>query len=122
MLTKILFTAAVILVVALIYKGKIASRIKTAPAKLEVEEKSVPTAVIAYLIIGLIVAMAGFFYYLNWQEDHQVLSIKVINGTSGRTVTYKAMRKMMNGRRFETLDGRTVKLGESDRIEILEVE
>lgn len=122
MLTKILFTAAVILVVALIYKGKIASRIKTAPAKLEVEEKSVPTAVIAYLIIGLIVAMAGFFYYLNWQEDHQVLSIKVINGTSGRIVTYKAMRKMMNGRRFETLDGRTVKLGESDRIEILEVE
>jgi len=122
MLTKILFTAAVILVVALIYKGKIASRTKTAPAKLEVEEKSVPTAIIAYLIIGLVVTMAGFFYYLSWQEDHQVLSIKVINGASGKTVTYKAMRMMMDGRRFETLDGRTVKLGESDRIEILEVE
>lgn len=122
MLTKILFTAAVILVVALVYKGRTANRVKKAPVSSKAQENSIPTPALAYIIVGLIIAASGFFYFLHWQEDHQVLSIKVINGTSGKIVNYKAMRMMMNGRRFETLDGRTVTLGDSDRIEILEVD
>ena len=122
MLTKILFTAAVILIVALVYKGRTAKRVKKPIVNSNVQEKSVPTTALVYIIVGLIVAASGFFYLLHWQEEHQVLSIKVINGASGKSVNYKAMRMNMNGRRFETLDGRTVTLGDSDRIEILKVD
>ena len=122
MLTKILFTAAVILVVALIFKDKTTKRIQKQPAQAKEQVTTIPTPILAYIIVGLIVAASGFFYFLHWQEEHQVLSINVINGTSGKTVSYKAMRMMMKGRRFETLDGRSVTLGESDRIEILEVD
>jgi len=122
MLTKILFTAAVILIVALVYKGRTAKRVKKPIVNSNVQEKSVPTTALVYIIVGLIVAASGFFYFLHWQEEHQVLSIKVINGASGKSVNYKAMRMNMNGRRFETLDGRTVTLGDSDRIEILKVD
>ena len=121
MLTKILFTLAVILVVALVF------RVKNTPAKPVKPEASqnqnnkggVSAAMVAYTLLGLVIAISALVFVLHWQDQHQVIDIQVTN-SQGDTLKYQAYKKAVEGRRFTTIDGISVDLADSDRIEILE--
>lgn len=119
MLTKILFTLAVILVVALVF------RVKNTPAKSATAAKPAPSkggvsaTMVAYTLLGLVIAISALVFVLHWQDQHQVIDIQVTN-SQGEALKYQAYKKAIEGRRFTTVDGVSVDLADSDRIEILQ--
>ena len=117
MLTKILFTALVILVVIGVYRMR--SRVPVQARSTAVPEHNRFGRVAAYGFIGLLVLVSSVFYYFHWQEQHRVVTIRVIDNRSGAATTYRAYRKSIKGNRFESLDGKTVILGEAERVELL---
>ncbi len=121
MLSKILFTAFVIVVVYMVYRGRTtatspARRPAPAPADNRFGRR------VAYGFVGVLIGISAIFYYLHWREQHRVITIRVIDGRSGNATTYKAYKKSINGSRFEALDGRTVILGEAERVELIETQ
>ena len=121
MLTKILFTLAVILVVALVFRVKNtpAKPVKPQAAQAPNSKGSVTAAMVAYTLLGLVIAISALVFLLHWQDQHQVIDIQVTN-SQGNTLKYQAYKKSVEGRRFTTIDGVSVDLADSDRIEILE--
>lgn len=118
MIVKILFTIAVIIGVAIFYRQKAAGAEAAArqPAN---DTDSMPVRTLAYVLIGvLIIISVGVFAY-NWQENNTVITIRVTSD-GGNVVTYQAKQSEIKGRSFTTLTGLDVKLGESDRVEMLE--
>jgi len=121
LLTKILFTLAVILVVALVFRVKNtpAKPGKPAAAPTQNRKGGVSAAMVAYTLLGLVIAISALVFVLHWQDQHQVIDIQVTN-SQGNALKYQAYKKAIEGRRFTTIDGVSVDLADSDRIEILE--
>ncbi len=120
MLTKILFTALVIVIVAVLFRVRTRT-VKSPPAAAAAQANSRFTPqLIAYLFVGIILTVSGLIYYLHWRDEHRIVTIRVINSATGEAASYQAYRKSIEGRRFETLDGRAVTLGDADRVEMLE--
>jgi len=125
MLTKILFTALIVAAVYALYRfrSRTAGR-GGAPARAADPVPPRGTSrigrIAAYGLVGLIIAISAGFYYLHWQEQHRIVMIRVIDGRSGNATTYQAYKKSISGSRFESLDGKTVILGEAERVEMVE--
>ena len=121
MLTKILFTALIIAAVYVFYRyrGRGPVRIKHA-TKRPKPSSTGRLAVYGFILILLLVS--GGVYYLHWQQAHKIVTIRVIDGNSNNVTEYKAYQKSIKGSRFESLDGKTVVLGESERVEFIEEE
>ena len=119
MLTKILFTLAVILVVALVFRIKNTRANPAAAAKAAPSKGGVSAAMVAYTLLGLVIAISALVFVLHWQDQHRVIDIQVTN-SQGEALKYQAYKKTIEGRRFTTIDGVSVDLADSDRIEILE--
>lgn len=119
MLTKILFTLLVIIGVALFYRNK-TSMTKAAPNSRAIKEPdgSLSTRSLAYILIGVLVAISiGVFTY-NWHQQNRIVDIKVTAET-GEVIHYQARHRDIKGRQFTSLEGVNVTLGQSDRIEML---
>ncbi len=117
MITKILFTLAVIAAVIALVRF----RSRPVPAVLPVAAKKKPSPWIkwiAYAVISLMLATSAVFLYLHWREARQVVQITVIDGVSGRKTQYQAYRGGVESHRFETIDGRQVILSNTDRMEV----
>ncbi len=119
MLTKIIFTLAVIVIVALIF------RTKTRPTRLgnttdNVKDSGgISARFVAYTLLALVIATSAMVFVLHWNEQHRIMNIQVTD-SQGQSVTYQAYKKSIDGRRFTTLDDVAVTLGADDRIEILD--
>ena len=124
MLTKILFTAAVIALVYLVARTR-ADRVRAVgrvsddrrpPAR-----RKLPNPVMrfmAYGVLGIMLAGSGLFLFLEWQDNYRVVTVRVINANSGQGVSYQARRGDVGDRSFETLDGRRVVLAAVERLEL----
>jgi hypothetical protein len=122
MITKILFTLLVIVGVALAFRQKSETRLKKKPpAKKPEGEKGIQSKTVIYAILGLILAISTLLFVIHWQNQHEIVNIRVTDG-SGNVVSYQAYKKSIDGRRFVTLDGREVALGDSDRVEMTSTE
>jgi|TARA_B100000315_G_scaffold240991_1_gene261364 glucose dehydrogenase len=119
LLTKILFTLAVILVVALVFRVKNTPAKPAAAAGPAASKGGVSAAMVAYTLLGLVIAISALVFVLHWQNQHRVIDIQVTN-SQGQALKYQAYKKAIEGRRFTTIDGVSVDLADSDRIEILE--
>lgn len=119
MLTKILVTVLVVIAVLTFYRVKNSGRVTQAARRLEARTPADKRfgRMVAYGFVGLLILISAFWYGLHWREQHRIITIRVI-GESG-TTTYKAYNKDLKGNRFESIDGRTVILGDSERIEII---
>lgn len=122
MLTKILVTILVILAVITFYRVKNSGRVTQAARRLESRSPAEKRfgRLVAYGFVALLILISAGWYALHWQEQHRIITIRVI-GESG-TTTYKAYNKDLKGNRFDTIDGKTVRLGESERVEIIATE
>jgi len=117
-LTKILVTILVIIAVLTFYRVKNSGRVTEATRQLESRAANNHFGrMVAYGFVGLLILISAGWYWLHWQEQHRIITIRVI-GDAG-TTTYKAYNKDLEGDHFETIDGRTVRLGESERVEII---
>jgi hypothetical protein len=64
------------------------------------------------------VLVSGVLIYQRWQDGDRVVTVRVVDTQSGRSVTYQARRKDVEERHFVTLDGREVSVAETERIEL----
>lgn len=126
MITKILFTAAVIAIVYLLAKGRAQrGQAKTRRDALPGPTKSQDRAVspdrlphyLAYALLGVMLAGSGIFIFTEWSDQYRVVTVRVINTNTGNTVTYEARRGDVRDRSLETTDGRRVVLAEVERLE-----
>ena len=119
MLLKVLFTLAVVLAVAVIF------RVKNQPQKPPPPDAAtgrsgggVSSRAVIYTLLGLIISISILIFVLHWSNQRQIINIRVTN-SQGETTNYQAYRKTIEGRRFTTLGGIDVTLGASDRVEML---
>ena len=121
MLTKILFTIAVIIVVLFVYQARFKATIQPNKRVKTPEPSSFkPSKWLIYSIAGVLAVASGVVYFFKWQADNTVINIRVVSTQEEQATTYKARQKDIKGRTFTTLDGRLVTLGGADRIELLE--
>ena len=125
MITKILFTAAVIgIVFFLLGRRTRSSRPAALPPKPAVQRPgslidSRFTRIAAYTVVVTMVFAMGLFAYREWEDAYRIVNIRVINARTGDMVTYQAHKRDVEGRRFLTLDGRLVTLAEVERMELI---
>jgi len=117
MLSKILFTIAVIIGVILIFRHRQSRAVPAQPPAAE-PGRSLSPRVVACGLLGVLGAVALLIFALEWRRGERIVSIRVIS--NGATADYRARYKSIKGRNFVTLDGARVSLGESDRIEMIE--
>jgi hypothetical protein len=72
----------------------------------------------AYALIVCMLLASGVMLYLQWRDEYRVVTVRVVNTQTGRTLTYEARRGDVAEHQFQTLDGRTVYVAEIERIEI----
>ena len=120
MLLKILFTLAVILAVAVIFRVKNQTQ-KSPPPNAATDRSGggVSSRAVIYTLLGLIISISILIFVLHWSNQRQIINIRVTN-SQGETTNYQAYRKTIEGRRFTSLGGIDVTLGASDRVEMLD--
>ena len=119
MLLKVLFTLAVILAVAVIFRVK--NQPEKPPSSNAATDRTgggVSSRAVIYTLLGLIISISILIFVLHWSDQRRIINIRVAD-SQGEITTYQAYRKSIEGRRFTTLDGVDVTLGASDRIEML---
>ena len=127
MLTKILFTALVIAVVVAVARYR-ARRMNDRQRPVVINPHAatpssvgtvIPYRLLGYSLLAVMIAGTTLYFYLDWEENRRVVSVRVINIDSGQSTTYRAYRGDVDGRRFETLDGRVVTLADAERMELV---
>lgn len=126
MITKILFTAAVIAIVYLVAKNRSqgaggAPSARSIPPAGRTRRSAKPDPLLRYLAYGLLGVMllgSGTFIFMEWQDQYRVITVRVINTNTGDALTYQARRGDVKDRSFSTLDGRRVVLAAVERLEL----
>jgi hypothetical protein len=121
MIGKILFTIAVILVVALIWRTRSAppTPVQTTPPRLINPQKRwrSPVRALAVGAVSLMLLASAYLLYEHWRDSSEVIFIRVVDAGSGRAAEYRAQRGDIEDREFVTTDGRRIVLAETERLE-----
>lgn len=119
MIGKVLFTLGVIMVVAFIWRTR-----RPAAPEDRVPRLVNPAPTRRWPIRGL--ALAGgavmllasvYLLYDHWRDNNEVIFIRVVDASSGRSAEYRAQRGDIDDREFVTTDGRRIVLAETERLE-----
>jgi hypothetical protein len=119
MIGKILLTLSVIALAWLVVRNR-----QRRMAMIAVQPPARPAAsggswrLGVYLFLAAMVLVSGVLIYQRWQDGDRVVTVRVVDTQSGRSVTYQARRKDVQERHFLTLDGREVSVAETERIEL----
>lgn len=68
------------------------------------------------LALGLLLIAASYLY-LDWQADHAIVQVRVVNTRSGEVSLYRARQNAVQGRQFTSLDGQHISVSDVERIE-----
>lgn len=119
MLGKVLFTIAVILVVALIWRTRKPPNgdVPVAPRLINPASTRWPIKGLALGTGALMLVASAYLLYDHWRDNSEVIFIRVVDASSGRTAEYRAHRGEIEDREFTTVDGRHIVLAETERLE-----
>jgi hypothetical protein len=120
MVGKVLFTLAVILVVALIWRTRSPRLARERPQPRLVNpapSRQWPVKGLAVGVVSLMLLASAYMLYEHWRESSEVIYIRVVEAGSGRAVEYRAQRGDIRDREFITTDGRRIVLAETERLE-----
>lgn len=120
MIGKVLFTLAVILVVALIWRTRRPPQQRLAgPPRLvnPPAGRRLPWRLLAFAAVGIMLAASVFLLYDHWRDNNEEVFVRVVDAGSGRAAEYRARRGDIGEREFVTIDGRRVVLAASERLE-----
>ena len=82
-------------------------------------EQTVAPRTVAYIFLAVAALTGTGIFLYEWLDDRQVITIRLINSRTGEAVIYEAYKGKIQGRRFETLDGRFVTIADEDRVEMV---
>lgn len=120
MLTKIIFTLAVIvgcLWFASSKRNQELQPVQRKPGKKETERKLLLTRS-AFTFMFLMVLAAGVIVFFELQDDYETVTVHVINSETNARISYQAERQDIDGSRFTTIDGRVIFVAGVERIEV----
>jgi hypothetical protein len=120
MLGKVLFTLAVILVVALIWRTRRPAHPGDRPPPRLINPPQARHSSLRWLALAVVVLMvlaSAFLLYDYWRDTSEVIFIRVVDASSGRATEYRAQRGDIQDREFVTTDGRRIVLAETERLE-----
>jgi len=120
MLGKILFTAAIIFAVfALVRFKQTRQSAEEAPRVVNAvaEKKRFPIGWMASVAVVLMLLASGLLLLSSWKDANEIVSIRVVDASSGKAVQYQAYRSDIDGRSFRTVEGIRVTLAETERLE-----
>ncbi|MDD9884493.1 MAG: hypothetical protein OXU62_08170 [Gammaproteobacteria bacterium] len=129
MLSKILFTLAVIFGVVVFFRhrhghGRVlpaaaAGAVDAASAAgAESAGGSIPPRVLAYGLLGILGGVAVLIFALDKQRGERIVTIRVTAAATEAVTEYRARRRAIDGRNFTTVDGVRVTPAAGDRIEM----
>lgn len=72
----------------------------------------------AYLFLIMMVGLAGIMYYYQWQDDHRIITVNLYRDGVQQPVSYEVYKHELGERSFTTVDGLTVTVAASERMEI----
>ncbi|ACA87085.1 hypothetical protein [Shewanella woodyi] len=113
MLTKILITALII-VGALFYLRKPPASVKS-----QGTSKLGQQMMFRYLVYGLIATSllaSGGYWYWNWQDGNQVVSVTIVSPLEESSETYQVRKKDILANEITTLDGLSIRLSNQERV------
>ncbi|MCB1876878.1 MAG: hypothetical protein KDH88_12975 [Chromatiales bacterium] len=124
MLSKILLTLLVIIVAFIVIGARSSSVREGEPSRPTTPSAGAKPSRKAWLIGGvvalLLIASLASILYRNWQYGQELVSVRVVNIQSGQAQIYRTRRANIEGRSFNTLDGRTVTVADMERVEVIE--
>ncbi len=121
MLTKILLTIAIIIGAMLYVRSQGGKPMKRKPAPTpppQILGITLTAERLAYGLLALFLIISAVVYFSYWKDQQKVINIRVFTDSSSRSTLYQAHRSDVDGRHFMTIDGREVKLGTADRMEV----
>ena len=121
MIWKLLLTAAVLLGAYGVIRARIRAQ-RVAQGLEPPRQPLFPPGTIrltAALLVAVMVIGSAFYLLQDWLHDQETIQVQVINANSGAITHYQARRGSVDGRRFQTLDGREIRLADVERMIIL---
>ena len=122
MLVKILFSAAVI-AGALLWLRVMRKPIDASPdadSDSDSHDAAPSVRAVAFGLLGVVLIASLAVFALKLRHDYRIIELRITSGDA--VATYHARQKSIRGRRFTTLDGARITLGENDRIETTELD
>lgn len=120
MITKIVLTIFIILAALLFVRHKNSRTRQQEVARQAAQAERRTAMFIAIALVSLTLLISAGIYYFHWQEEHQLLNVRVINSHSGKAEQYQVYRSEVEGRSFRTIDGRLISLSANERMEVEE--
>lgn len=117
MITKILLTALIIIAVVLYFRRRTAARVP--PQRAAGERTAWYWRLLPAGLLLAALAVSAVMFWMEWREEHRIFTARVIDTRSGEVTTYLVYRDAVQGRTFETVDGRTVTLADVERLELV---
>ncbi len=120
MISKILITSLVIFAALLFLRHKnrhAQQRQQQQLAEQTADRRRAMTIAISLATLTLLVS-AGVYTW-HWQQDHQIVTVRVINSHSGVMQRYQVYRADLEGRHFRTIDGVDIHLSDAERMEVI---
>lgn len=119
MVTKLLFTLLIIVGAFWVVKKRSAGVAAQQQAKQDPNAFNTSDLRLgAYLFIILMVLASGVMLYYQWRDNYREVTVRVINTQTGESISYRARYGDIEGRSFRTLDGRSVTVAATERIEL----
>ena len=130
MIGKILLTLAVIAIAYLMVHRDLRSKrdtTKSAPPKIsDGDQKEFPDPTLhddlrtaSYLFLSFMVLVGAALYYFRWQDDHQLITVRLYSADHADPASYEVYKYQLAERSFTTVDGRTIMVAGSDRMEVI---
>jgi len=128
-LGKILLTVVVIIIAIIVLRQRrqverqdrpVASR---KPPKVEKQTQETGSLgsdmrFVAYALLVLMVGTGTALYYYRWQDDHDVLTVRLYRDGQAQPVIYEVYKYQFGQRSFTTVGGTTVTVAASERMEV----
>ena len=128
MITKILFTAAIIVAILILVRmvgGRNAKRqdgrlIDITPARGNAASRRRIGSIMMGMLALVVIAGVAYVVFSEVADERRAITVEVINTRTGESLRYQVQKGDIRGRTFRTLDGRTVTVADVERIEILD--
>ncbi|MCU7882318.1 MAG: antitermination protein NusG [Candidatus Thiodiazotropha sp. (ex Lucinoma aequizonata)] len=122
MISKLLLTFTVIAIAWLVVKNRQQRVLDVSsdkpPALVAQRRPNILLRWGGYALLAVMLLGSTLYLAMQWQEMIRVVTVRVIDTQTGRSVSYQARRTDVDDRHFVTVDGREVSVANSERIEL----
>ncbi len=118
MFIKIALTLAVIISAFLyIQKQRSSTVAPKRPQSQQQPQNRVITQIAIIIVASMALSSVALIYY-EYSKNQRIVNVHIINTHTGKKSSYKARRGEISGRSFISINGKTVFLAETERMEL----